>query len=173
MVLIIKAETAHPYTPASVCSHTGVSGQNIPDCSRWHEDDMAGCHVAHGTLRKQLQSHFFIKDIQCHISLSFLKFLLYMLFLVLKSDVQSISLLSPHPWASAGLLEKGWVSVSKSQHSLRNLPFLPGQSICACRFIHKYRLNTLCVAAGPALWQISESIRHSSGFVVLIIVLER
>lgn len=101
---------------------------------------------------------------------SFLKFLLYMLFLVLKSDVQSISLLSPHPWASAGLLEKGWVSVSKSQYShQRNLPFLPGPSICACRFIHKYRLNTLCVAAGPALWQISESIRHSSGFVVLIL----
>ena len=88
----------------------------------------------------------------------------------------SFPLFAPNPGSSS--LSFFWILFleicPKSQYShQRNLPFLPGQSICACRFIHKYRLNTLCVATGPAPWQISESIRHSSGFVVLIIVLER
>lgn len=122
---------------------------------------MAGCHLLHGTLRKQLQSQLTPHQghSESYFTFPFFQFYCNMLFLVLRSDCCTQHLISQSPpTGQCRPVRKGMNQCLKAPVKSLKEPSIPtsAEYLHLYTFISKYGLNTLCVAPGPAPWQKSE-----------------
>lgn len=150
MILILQTKTSHPYPPASACSHTRVAA---PEPTRLQQvpSDMAGCHLPHGTLRKQQSQLPTNCDIQSYIPLffPFFSFIVtcYSLFLDLIVAQRLLISQSP-PMGQCRLARKGMSQCLKAPVQSPKEPSIPtwAEYLGLYTFIQKYGLSTLCVA---------------------------